>query len=192
MKEEWRLTDVPGYAVSNFGRVKSLARSYRRGGRNIAAHWITSEEKILKPVLASRYWYVELRDPVREKYIRNSVHRLVALAFHDNPEGKLEVNHLDENRSNNRADNLKWATRLENVHHSADLHGGEKYFSRFRKFGAENPWATRVLKTVNDRATRIYGSLAEASKDNNIPRTTLGSILQGRLKQRNDVGYYYV
>jgi hypothetical protein len=42
------------------------------------------------------------------------IHRLVALHFVDNPEGKPEVDHIDHNRQNNNADNLRWLTKSEN------------------------------------------------------------------------------
>lgn len=47
-----------------------------------------------------------------------AVHRLVAICFCPNPNGYLEVNHIDGNKLNNHASNLEWCTRLENVRHA--------------------------------------------------------------------------
>jgi hypothetical protein len=43
------------------------------------------------------------------------VHRIVATAFHEKPSRQHVVDHIDTNRRNNRADNLRWVTRLENL-----------------------------------------------------------------------------
>lgn len=100
MNEIWK--DVIGYKniyeVSNLGRIRS--RYY-------------GKSKILKPVL-SRWGYFRLtlcKDGIRKN---ESVHRLVALAFIDNPFNKLVVNHKDENKQNNNCLNLEWATYSEN------------------------------------------------------------------------------
>lgn len=94
------------YLVSNLGRVKSLPKPR------------CTFEKILKPCHSgtSGYLGVFLGDGTTIK--RPNIHRLVAMAFHPNPENKEQVNHIDGNKHNNRADNLEWSTRSENQKHS--------------------------------------------------------------------------
>ena len=49
------------------------------------------------------------------------VHRLVALTYLDNPDGKPEVNHIDGDRENNALSNLEWVTPSENMRHAIDI-----------------------------------------------------------------------
>ena len=57
----------------------------------------------------------------RKRRLHTGVHRLVALTYLSNPEGKPEVNHKDGDKSNNHVSNLEWCTSAENVQHSARL-----------------------------------------------------------------------
>lgn len=104
--EHWKPIDgYDGlYEVSNLGRVRS---TYGRG-------------KMLKPMLSNTgYERVDLfKDKKRKQF---SVHRLVAKAFIENPEGKPFVNHKDESRTNNRADNLEWVTHKENCNYGTAI-----------------------------------------------------------------------
>lgn len=94
--ETWKeITWTDGYYwVSNKGRVLSLC------GR---------KPRILKPYNCNGYLYVEIYGHGRR------INRLVGQAFCDNPEAKPIVHHGDENKLNNDADNLAWATHSENT-----------------------------------------------------------------------------
>lgn len=66
----------------------------------------------IKLSIAGGYLAVMLK---RKNYY---VHRLVAEAFISNPENKPQVNHLDEDKTNNHASNLEWCTNKENMNHN--------------------------------------------------------------------------
>lgn len=95
MTEEWRpVVGFEGYyLISNTGKVYSL--------------W---NNRLRKPVLnhAIGYYSVVLCGNGIKKQLY--VHRLVAEAFCEKPDGYTCVNHKDENKQNNNADNLEWCT----------------------------------------------------------------------------------
>ena len=94
------------YQVSNYGNVKSLNRINRNGK--------TVHEKILSQAKStSGYLQVNLSKDNKVKIFQ--VHRLVAVAFIDNPDNKPQVDHIDNNKHNNHVENLRWVTGKENM-----------------------------------------------------------------------------
>lgn len=102
---EWRdcMVFPDCYAVSSNGDVLS-----KRSG------------KLLKLKLSKAgYYYVALACHGEIKTMR--IHRLVALAFIPNPENKPTVNHINEIKTDNRVENLEWATIAEQNAHGTRL-----------------------------------------------------------------------
>ena len=120
--EEWR--DVVGYEglyqVSNHGRVKSLDRQVRnKNGMTLIRGQILSPGHV---GYKGQYCQVALwKENQKKLYL---VHRLVAVAFHPNPDNMPEVNHIDENTLNNRADNLEWITMERNKRYGTCIQRG--------------------------------------------------------------------
>lgn len=124
-REIWK--DIKGYEglyqVSNLGRVKSL----KKWDVNIREYVDT--EYILSPSSNGKgYLIVGLRKGTTRK--NHYVHRLVASAFVEKPEGCNYVNHIDFDTQNNIATNLEWCTQKDNIHHSAHRMRHRNSYSR--------------------------------------------------------------
>lgn len=114
--EKWK--DVFGYEglyqVSDAGRVRSLdINRVDKLGRKLK-----KKGRILKGIEVMGYLKVNLWKGGVMKI--HAVHRLVAIAFIPNPEGKPQINHKDGNKENNHVSNLEWCTHSENTRHAYD------------------------------------------------------------------------
>ncbi len=96
------------YQVSNMGRIRSV--------RRILCDGKTREGTIIK-AFPDAFGYIRVRLYMNGKSQRFMVHRLVATAFVDNPNGYPILNHKDENKSNNQATNLEWCTQKYNINY---------------------------------------------------------------------------
>ena len=110
--EVWK--DIPNYEglyqVSNLGRVKSLDRiiSFKNSSKRVKG-------TMLAQYLNFGYCQVSLG----RKGKKHRVHRIVAEAFIPNPHDYPIINHKDENKKNNRVDNLEWCNYAYNLNYGS-------------------------------------------------------------------------
>lgn len=116
-KEKW--VPVKGYEgyyeVSNFGNVRSVDRlcnSKRDGSFKMC------KGKVLNQI-TNYQGYKRVNLSVNQNRKTFFVHRLVAIAFVENPDGFNFVNHKDEDKGNNRSENLEWCTCAYNVNYGS-------------------------------------------------------------------------
>jgi hypothetical protein len=104
IEEIWK--DIPTYEglyqISNLGKVKSVKRNI-----------------IMRPRIVGQYYMIKLSRYGVNK--NNLLHRLLAITFIANPEGKETVNHIDGNKLNNSICNLEWSTYSEQNKHAIKL-----------------------------------------------------------------------
>lgn len=149
--EIWKTVIVNGetyknYQVSNLGRILSL--NYRGTGR----------AELLEPADNSNgYLMVYLYKNRKGKWCL--VHRLVAEAFLPNPDNLPQVNHIDENKENNRVNNLEWKSPKDNCNHGTR---NERIFEKT----TNGKLSKKVLQfTIDGEFIREWPSTAECGRN---------------------------
>ena len=151
--------NIGEYEVSNMGNVRNA---------------ITG--RVLKPATnTAGYQQVDLTKFEKDKKQKKRlflVHRLVACAFitNDNPAEKIQVNHLDENPKNNRADNLSWATPKEN----------SNYGTRTKRIAEKHQKEVQQIDKVTGDIIYTFGSVKEAKEKTGIK--SISKAAKGKLK----------
>ena len=183
MVEVWK--DVPGYegyyAVSNLGRVKSLERTIQNDG-NLGQNKLSKySERIMKPGKRKKgYLGINLTRNCKTRAFL--VHRLVAEAFIPNPQNLPFINHKDENKQNNRVENLEWCTNKYNVNYGSwkekqsIAHINQKYSSK-----------PVVQLDKNNVVVATYPSIAEAERQTAVKH--ISCVVRGVRKSAG--GYFW-
>lgn len=174
MQEIWK--DIEGYEglyqVSNYGRIKNVKTNY-----------------IFIPQKRGNYLKVTLN----KKQL--SIHKLVAETFLNKKNfksmpdedislinlDKLEINHKDENKYNNYANNLEWCTHKYNSHYSKCIEKCSKAKEKpINQYDLEN------------NLIRRWNSINEASKLLNIPQSCISRCVRGLRNKTHNYKFRYV
>lgn len=166
--EIWK--DIKGYEgqyqVSNLGNVRSI--NYK----------CTGETKLLSlNKINTGYLTCHLRKNGNQKQLL--VHRLVADMFLDNKYLLPEVNHKNENKNDNRVENLEWCSSKYNCNygnHNNNI-----------KNALKNNGITKIFDLCgeNNSIIKRYYSITECSKEINISVSTISKYLKNKKKYKN-------
>lgn len=144
------------YQVSNYGNVKSL-----RFGK----------EKILKPAKDKNGYLMVCLS--KQSQTTHYIHRLVAMAFIDNPNNFSELNHRDEDKTNNKVENLEFCDRGYNIN-----------------YGTRNQ---KISKQVLCLETgKIYLSTMEVERELGFNNGNIGKCCNGKRKTCGGYTWKYV
>lgn len=171
------------YEISDHGRLRSLDRVTRNKlGRLFSVRGVMKKTHINN----SGYECADLSlDDVKKKV---TVHRLVALHFCENRLGQgAEVNHIDGNRLNNRADNLEWVTRKENVRDTVER--GTHNVDKAHEAAWEVNKRPVVMLTLDGVELRRFPSMKDAAEATGTHASKISLVCSG--KRRSTNGYFW-
>lgn len=155
VEEIWKTAVYKGgiyenYKVSNLGRIMSV--NYRRTGK----------AKLMTPVDNGRGY-------LRVCFFKNEIskmfyiHRLVAETFIPNPDNLPQVNHIDEDKTNNCVENLEWVTAKENTNYGTRNERAGKTISKLQINGK---LSKKVLQfSLTGEFIREWPSISECHRN---------------------------
>ena len=165
------------YTLDEYGNVYS--RFVKGGGGSVGSTYSK-----LSPVEDQTGYYIVNLISDEGVKVKVSVHRLVALTFLDNPDGKPQVNHKDGCKTNNHVDNLEWCTPLENTRHAISLGLSKPHLQAGK----------RVVKVCLDtgRPLKTYNTTGEASRHTRVPQPNITKVCRGVRKSAGGFGWRYL
>ena len=170
--EHWK--EIAGYEglyeVSDQGRVRSLVKRNNR--------W---KPGVLNPETVGGYLQVNLcRDGHKKRFY---VHRLIAEAFIPNPNHLETVNHKDENKLNNAADNLEWMSMKDNCNYGTRN-------KRMAEAQINDPKKSNPVQMFDKQTGELLDTFPSINEAERQMRINQGNICKCCLGHRKSAGGY--
>ena len=188
MNVEWRhINGYDGYMVSNTGIIRSFKRN-----KPCDLRYVTKPDGYLRVYLC--------RDGKKKAFY---VHRVVAKAFIDNPMNLPFINHKDECKTNNNADNLEWCTQKYNVNYGTCIKRREAHINKkelakkidlytvLKKRNGKNKHKP-VQQFKDDVLIATYDSTADAARKTGLWQQSISRVACGKLNQTGGYQWKYV
>lgn len=150
--------------VGVISTVDKVINTVRNGSKFV----ILKRGRILKSC-EDKDGYLFIRFSHGGKRISRRIHRLVAMAYIPNPKDLPFINHKDEDKKNNRVENLEWCDTDYNNHYN-DRYSRIKYHTRIV-----------VMMDMNENELIVFNSIKDASQFVSGNRSNIGSCCNGRL-----------
>lgn len=151
------------YEVSNFGSVKSLERVVQNS--TTASGFMKVKGMLINSRMGKDYINITLTRFGKKNTF--NIHRLVAIAFLENPENLPFVNHKDGNKLNNLLDNLEWSTEKENTRHAYSTglipSGSSSHYAKLdERSVAEIIFINKTTKLTYSLIGKLFGVCPES------------------------------
>ncbi|AXH75738.1 MAG: HNH endonuclease [Bacteriophage sp.] len=169
-KEVWKTyPEYPFIEANQFGEIRTKDRfvEYKNGSKRLI------KGRVLKQYL-NKSGYMFVHFGLNGKLVNLSVHRVVAICFIPNPDKKPEVNHIDNDRTNNVVSNLEWCSRQYNL----------DYKKKFGTFG-------RPVIAVNLDTSEIswFETRSEAARQLDANQSKICKVIKGKVNKTK--GYWF-
>jgi hypothetical protein len=170
------------YSVSNLGRVMAKERTLIEKNRNVKR--VKRKHLMRQCIKYGQYYTLGLIDS-NGNHKTHYTHKLVYESFNGRVKDGNQIDHIDSNPLNNRLENLREVTPLENVNNPN---------TRKKRKSPETHAGVLVKKLdLHNNVIVTYMSIREAARQNNVAVTSMYKWISGKIDQKRNrlKGYYF-